>query len=471
MFSVHETGYRLCDGVTRREWLRIGGLSALGLALPGLLRARAATARVRHSSGKAKACILLWLSGGPPQHETWDPKPDAPEGIRGDLKPIATRVVGLQVGELMPRIAAVADKCCVLRAVSSKDDNHYSSQYWVLTGQPHNPPNTQLNRAGIAPNDWPGIGGVVKHLRSGANAARGGLPHAITLPEQLIGNDFVVFPGQQAGFLGRAADPWLLTCDPAATEFSIREFSLPADVPPLRLSGRQNLAQEIDKHLSDVARSGPATLHDTWRQQAFDLLRSARPAQAFDLEREPVAVRDRYGRHKFGQSVLLARRLVEAGVSLVQVNWPREQGDMKTNNPCWDTHAKNSERLKTALMPPWDQAYAALLDDLAARGMLQETLVVCLAEFGRTPKFNGAGGRDHWGSVFSVALAGGGIKGGRVIGASDRIGGEPKDGRVLPQDLTATIFHCLGYSPDCEIHDTLGRPHPISRGKVIEQAL
>jgi Protein of unknown function (DUF1501) len=469
MFAIHDTSYRLCDGLTRREWLRIGGLSVLGLTLPGLLRARAAGRPTRRpSGGKAKACILLWLSGGPPQHETWDPKPDAPEGIRGDLKPIASRVVGLQVGELMPRIAALADKCCVFRAVSTKDDNHYSSQYWVLTGQPHNPPNTQLSRAGIGPNDWPSIGSVVKHLRAGE---RGRLPAAITLPEPLIGNDFVVFPGQQAGFLGRAADPWLLTCDPAAAEFSIREFSLPEDVPPLRLAGRQKLAQEIDTHLGDVARSAAANLHDTWRQQAFDLLRSSRPAEAFDLDREPAVVRDRYGRHKFGQSVLLARRLVEAGVSLVQVNWPREKGDMQTNNPCWDTHAKNSERLKTALMPPWDQAYAALLEDLAARGLLEETLVVCLAEFGRTPRFNATGGRDHWGSVFSAALAGGGVKGGQVIGASDRIGAEPRDGRVLPQDLTATIFHCLGYSPDCEIHDTLGRPQPISRGKVIEQAL
>jgi hypothetical protein len=168
--------------------------------------------------------------------------------------------------------------------------------------------------------------------------------------------------------------------------------------------------------------------------------------------------------------VLLARRLVEAGVALVQVNWPREKGDMQTGNPLWDTHSKNTERLKTALMPPWDLAYSALLEDLAARGMFEETLVVCLAEFGRTPKINGSGGRDHWGGVFSVALAGGGVQGGRAIGASDSIGGEPKDSMVQPQDITATIFHCLGYHPDTEIRDTLGRPIPISRGQVIRQA-
>jgi hypothetical protein len=305
---------------------------------------------------------------------------------------------------------------------------------------------------------------VVRRLRPG-----GALPAAVTLPEQMISNANIVAVGQHAGFLGRSADPWLLTCDPSAPVFQVPALSPPADVPPLRLDERRNLLEQVNRHLDTVERSGIAARYDGPSQQAFDLLRSTRARQAFALDREPTALRDRYGRHKFGQSVLLARRLVEAGVSLVQVNWPREKGDMSVGNPVWDTHAKNSERLKTALMPPMDQAYSALLEDLPQRGLLEETLVIWAGEFGRTPRINGGGGRDHWGHVFSVALGGGGVRGGQVYGASDRIGAEPKDRRVQPQDLTATIFHCLGYRPETEVHDPLGRPVAISRGEVIRQ--
>ena len=206
------------------------------------------------------------------------------------------------------------------------------------------------------------------------------------------------------------------------------------------------------------------------RVQGFDLLNSARGASAFDLGRESAAVREQYGRSHFGQSCLLARCLVEAGVGLVQVNWFRGPGE-PADNPCWDSHAAESQRLKTVLAPAADQAISALVADLAQRGILEETLVVCMAEFGRTPRFNGRGGRDHWGSVFSVALAGGGVRGGQVYGSSDRHGAYPNEGRVAPQDLTATVLHCLGYSPDAEIHDALGRPLPISRGEVIRAIL
>src|SRR5262249_35588238 len=206
------------------------------------------------------------------------------------------------------------------------------------------------------------------------------------------------------------------------------------------------------------------------RQQAFDLLRSHKARKAFDLNQEPAPLRDRYGRTRFGQSVLLARRLVEAGVSLVQVNWTRTAEDKK-ENPGWDTHTKNAERLRTALMPPMDQAYSALLQDLAERGMLEQTLVIWMGEFGRTPKINRSGGRDHWGHVFSLALSGGGVRGGQVQGASDRIGAQPKEGRVQPQDLTATIFHCLGIDPQTEIRDPLGRPLHITKGEVMRHIL
>jgi hypothetical protein len=462
MLTLHDDGFRLCDGLTRRDWLRVGGLGLFGLSWPALLQARQ---RQADRPGPAKACILLYLSGGPPQHETWDPKPDAPKEIRGDFRPVASSVPGLRVCELMPRVARLAHRCCVLRAVSTADNAHSSSGYWMLTGQPYPRPNTECNPP--AGGDWPNLGAVVQRLRQGGT----NLPAAITLPEQMISNANIVAVGQNAGFLGRGADPWLLTCDPSAPDFQVSGLGLPAEVPPLRLDGRRSLLQQVNRHLDAVDRGGAVARYDGQSRQAFDLLRSPRARRAFDLNQEPPGVRDRYGRHKFGQSVLLARRLVEAGVALVQVNWPRERGDMASDSPVWDTHSRNAERLRTALMPPMDQAYSALLEDLDQRGQLGETLVVWMGEFGRTPRHNGNGGRDHWGQVFSVALAGGGVRGGVVHGASDGIGAFPRDGRVLPHDLAATIFHCLGYRPDIEIHDLLGRPVPISRGEVLRQLL
>jgi hypothetical protein len=365
----------------------------------------------------------------------------------------------------MPRLAGLAHKCSVLRAVSSADNAHSSSGYWMLTGHPYPRSNTECNPPTAA--DWPCLGAVVKRLRPGSGA----LPPAVTLPEQMISNANIVAVGQSAGFLGRAADPWLLTCDPAAEDFEVPALGLPAEVPSLRLNGRRSLLHQVNRHLDTVDRSGIMDRHDSHNRQAFDLLRSTRARQAFDLGREPTAVRDRYGRHKFGQSVLLARRLVEAGVSLVQINWPRERGDMNSSSPVWDTHAQNSQRLRTALMPPMDQACSALLEDLDQRGLLEETLVLWMGEFGRTPRINTGGGRDHWGQVFSVALAGAGVRGGVVHGASDSIGAFPRDGRVLPHDLAATIFHCLGIPPSAEIHDPLGRPVSICPGEVIRQVL
>ncbi len=470
MLTIQEEGSRLCDGLTRREWLRAGSLGLFGLSLPALFqtrRAQAAPAGRGQVFGHAKACIVLFLMGGPPQHETWDPKPDAPAEIRGDLKSIPSAVPGLWVGELMPRVARCADKCCVLRAVSTNDNAHSSSGYWMLTGYPHEPMNVENSKPG-APNNWPCIGAVVKKLRQADALHSACLPAAVTLPEHIWNTGGITWPGQDAGFLGKSADPWLMMCDPSRADFQVPELGLPGEVPPLRLRGRHSLLEQVNRHLDTVDRNSALSRYDTLSQQAFDLLRSPQARQAFDLHQEPPAVRDRYGKSRFGQSVLLARRLVEAGVGLVQVNWTRTKEDSDTN-PVWDTHAKNSERLRTALMPPMDQAYSALLDDLGDRGLLDETLVVWMGEFGRTPKINGAGGRDHWGHVFSVALAGGGVRGGQVHGASDRIGAYPKEGVVRPQDLTATIFHCLGYLPDTEFRDTFGRPLVLSRGEVIRQ--
>jgi hypothetical protein len=466
MLNLHAKGTRLCDGLTRREWLRVGGLGALGLSLPALLQVRDAAAASSGSSfGKAKSCILLFHLGGPPQHETWDPKDDAPVEVRGELKSIASNVPGIRVGELMPRTAKLLDRICVLRAMSTDDNAHSSSGYWMLTGVPHQPMNSENAKPG-APNDWPCTAAIVHQLRRGQN----GLPSAIRLPEPIWNTGMIFWPGQDGGFLGRTADLWMIRCDPSSPDFQVPGISLPADMAATRLNTRLSLLEQVNRGLDNVERSEAISRFDHRCKHAFDLRRAGKARSAFDLEREPPSLRDRYGRNRWGQSVLMARRLIEAGVSLVQVNWMRMPGDTD-DSPVWDTHNKNAQRLKNNLMPPMDLAYSALLEDLHSRGLLEETLVVWMGEFGRSPKINGGGGRDHWGRVFSVALSGGGVRGGQVIGSSDKIGGLPREGRVQPQDLTATIFHCLGYSPHTEMRDTLGRPLVISRGEVIRQAV
>ncbi len=484
MIPVIGGAARLCDRLTRREVMRLGGLGALGLSLPDLLarQAHAASpadgrnapgnaAGLTASFGKAKSCIVLFLMGGPPQHSTWDPKPGATAEVRGDFAPIATAVPGTHVGALMPRLARWTDRLAILRAVSTGDNAHSSSGYYMMTGRPHLPMQVENANPG-PPNDWPTLGALVQALASPSHRGDGGgyLPASIRLPHRIFNTDGSVWPGQDSGFLGRSADPWLFTCQPGAPQFRIPEFSLDAQVTPPRLQGRHGLLNRLDQQLAATERSGTLASFNRQQQQAFDILLSAQSGGAVQLDREPAAMRDRYGRSPFGQSVLLARRLIETGVALVQVNWYRGP-DEPSDNPCWDSHAQESARLKNVLMPPMDQAFAALLDDLTQRGMLDQTLVVCMAEFGRTPRFNGRAGRDHWGSVFSVALAGGGIHGGVVHGASDAIGGYPVDGRVQPQDLTATILHCLGIHPDREILDRLGRPIAACRGEVIRQIL
>jgi hypothetical protein len=269
--------------------------------------------------------------------------------------------------------------------------------------------------------------------------------------------------------LGRAADPWLLNARLSPEGYRIQEIDLPADLDPTRLGARMSLLDRIERGL-DASPSDTVDPFDEHSRRAFDLLQSSGSRRAFDLTREPEAVRTRYGETPFGQGVVLARRLVEAGVRLVQVNWYRGP-DEPPANPCWDSHVAESSRLKDVLVPPTDLAFSALIEDLDARGMLDETLVVCMAEFGRSPRLDGNGGRGHWGSVFSVALAGGGVNGGQVFGSSDAIGAYPRDGLVRPEDLTATLFHCLGYAPDSEYLDPLGRPHPVSRGEVIHSIL
>lgn len=468
MFSIFGKQNRLCDGISRREILRVGGLGAFGLSLPfltGQRRAQGETAPATQTTKRAKSCIVLFLMGGPPQHSTWDPKPDAPKEVRGEFAPISTNVPGTQFCELLPNLSQLADRLAVLRAVSSNDNAHSSSGYYMMTGQPHAPMNFENANPGF-PNDYPNLGSIVRKLVP----ERGSLPSSIRLPHKIFNTDGSVWPGQDAGFLGRSVEPWLLNCKPADPGFRVDELTLNAEISDHRLAGRRSLLEHVNQRLDAADQNGNRNGYGRLAEQAFNVLNSADSRQAFQLDLESAEMRDLYGRNQFGQSVLLGRRLVEAGVSLVQVNWYRGP-DEPSDAPCWDSHAREAQRLKTVLAPPADQAMAALIHDLEQRGMLDDTLVVCMAEFGRTPRLNGAGGRDHWGHVYSVALAGGGIKGGVVHGASDAIGAYPAAGRVQPQDLTATIFHCLGLDPESEIHDTLGRPIPISRGSVIQQIL
>ena len=450
--------------VDRREAMRIGGLSSLGLSLPYLLQSQTAQAGSGSALGSAKSVILFWLSGGPPQHETWDPKPDAPAQIRGEFGAIPSKTPGLFVGELMPRTAQLTDRMAVLRAVVSHDNSHSSSGYQMLTGVPHVPLSRE-NATAKAPNLYPSWGAITRTLRPD----RGGLPAAITLPKHIANVGDIVWPGQDAGILGRQFDPWLMTCDPNDPKFSVPDISLPAEIDTTRLKHRRALLNRIDAGRRYLEQQERVKRFSKQSLQAFDLLAGQGARQAFALEQETTASRDRYGRTKFGQSVLLARRLVEAGVSLVQVNWQQIEG--KANNGSWDVHKAYVPSCRDVLMPIMDQTFSALIEDLEDRGLLDETLVAWIGEFGHTPKINRNAGRDHWGRCFSVALAGAGIRGGVVHGGSDQHASDPVWGQVAPRDIAATVFHCLGFPPETAMYDQSGRPMAISQGHVIEAIL
>jgi hypothetical protein len=442
----------------------MGALSLGGITLPQLLqdRAQATTA----GRGRAKSVIILFNTGGIPHHETWDPKPDAPAEIRGAFGAISTRTPGLFVGELMPRSAELTEHIAVVRTMVTGDNAHSTSGYQMLTGVPHVPLNRE-NAGPGKPNDWPAMNALVRALRP----PRGGLPSSIALPRRLANNGGQdPWPGTDAGFLGRHLDPWLLECDPSADDFTVPGGEFREGMSSLRLDHRRSLLNQLNGELENLRRSDAVQHFDTYQQQALDLIGGGQAQQAFDLTREPDVVRERYGRNRQGQSVLLARRLVEAGVSLVQVHWSALDKS-RPNSGGWDTHIKHNPSLKDWLMPIMDQVYSALIEDLIQRGMLDETLVCWVSEFGHTPKFNAREGRDHWGRVFSIALAGGGIKGGVVYGATDAHAAEPRSDIVRPCDYLATVFHCLGYGPETMVHDPQGRPFPITQGRVVEELL
>lgn len=461
MLKLFGPNSKMCDGVSRREFMRIGGIGLGGLSLPALLRAR--EEKILQPKARAKSIILLFNTGGIPHHETWDPKPDAPKEIRGAFGAIPSRTPGLMVGELMPKTAQLTEKIAVIRTMVTGDNSHSTSGYQMLTGVPHIPLSKE-NAGPGKPNDWPSFNAIVKALRPSDS----GLPSSIMLPRKLANFDGLYpWPGTDAGLLGHKHDPWLMVCDPSEPNFTAPGCEVPTDLPPMRIDQRRSLLSQMESHLGKISHSGS---HDYYRQQALELISGQKARESFNLEHESTRIRDRYGRTKYGQSVLLARRLVESGVSLVQVNWISQDKKLP-NGGGWDTHEKHNESLKGWLMPSMDQTYSALIEDLAQRGMLDETLVCWVAEFGHTPRFNARAGRDHWGKVFSIALAGGGIRGGVVYGKTDGSAAEPKGDVVTPADYLATLFHCLGYNPDTIVHDVENRPLPISRGRVLESIL
>jgi hypothetical protein len=414
--------------------------------------------------GKAKNVIFLWLQGGPPQHETFDPKPEAPVDIRGPFRPIATNVPGIRYCELLPRAARHADKLAVIRSLSTRDDNHDVSGYWLLTGYPYGPGSARQ----IKPTDWPYFGSIVKMLKPSQK-----LPAltSVWIPDVMRLNDNVTPAGQTAGFLGKQWEPERFVGDPALPGYQIQGLGLSGDLTKVRVDRRRHLVSQLDQFFDRARRSEAVETWDRLSLQAFDLVTSGKARAAFDLSRETEKTRDRYGRYTWGQSCLLARRLIEAGVRLVHVNWAREPGDSAVDNPMWDTHAQNADRLQDALCPMFDVSFDALMGDLTDRGLLAETLVVVVGEFGRTPRINKLGGRDHWGHVFSMALAGAGIRGGQVIGASDRNGAYPVTEPIRGGDLTATIFHLLGIDPGAMFRDKADQPHPLSNGEPIAVSL
>jgi hypothetical protein len=457
----------------RRELLRVGGLGLLGLSLPSLLAGRdadGAEAAADTGFGKAKSCILLFMWGGPAHQETWDLKPDAPAEIRGEFRPIATRTPGIQISEHFPKLAERTDKLAIIRSMTHTNVDHTTATSFLLTGQP--PP-----ADGKLRSDWPHVGAVLARLGRGNPP----LPPFVSMRPKLE-NDVPRFVeeshGQYAGWLGQAFDPLTIDSDPGGPGYRVGDFELPAEISIARLDERRKLRDKINAAmLRRIVQDEALGVFDGRYRKAIELLDSALAGDAFDLEKEPAALRDRYGRNPHGQSVLQARRLVERGVPLVTVFWPND--GIKNVSVYWDTHNRNFVDLRERLMPVADQAFSALLDDLAARGMLDETLVVWTGEFGRTPKIGqrnsdaGAGrdGRDHWPGCFTTVLAGGGVRGGQVYGASDKQAAYPAADPVPPVDLVATVYHALGVERDLILRDRQGRPMTVCPGTPIRRLL
>jgi hypothetical protein len=434
-----------CDGTTRRDFLQAGALGAIGLTWPQVLAAKAAGA-VRPDADD-RACIMIFNLGAPSHIDLWDMKPDAPAEVRGPFKPVDSRVSGLQLSETLPLHAKIADKFSLVRSVHHGGAAVHDAGWQMM----------QTGRLFTGGVNTPHAGAVVSYLRG----RKTDLPPFAVLPE-LMGRGGGNMPnGQSGGFLGKAHDPFALNADPSKPDFRVPDLLPPAEIGSVRLDRRRKIRELVDDAVAEFEATESAALLDDNFQAAFRLMTSAQARAAFDLSKEPSEVRERYGMTRFGQCCLLARRLVEAGVRFVTVNTFLTVFDEIT----WDIHGSKPftsiAGMKEIVCPAYDKGYTALVEDLDRRGMLDTTLVCNLAEFGRTPRVNPAGGRDHWPQCFTVGFAGGGVKGGRVVGASDPIGGVPADRPVEPADVAATIFHSLGLDLEAKLPGPAGRPFPI----------
>ncbi len=442
-------------GISRKEFLQIGFSGMLGLGLTDILSARQARAAAMENVsplfGKAKGVILVFLTGAPSHQDIWDLKPDAPAEIRGEYQPIDTNVSGVRIGPHVPKLAQIADKYAIVRSMTHPLPSHEHGTHYVLTGINELPPGSTHM---ASRQDWPCYSAGLQSFRARAD----GLPSGVMLPTYL--HNGYGFSGQTGGFLGSQLDPWHVTKDPNAADFKLDELSLLPGLTIDRVEDRRMLLSEFDGQRRNLETASAAQPLSRSRREAYQLLSAGgRFRDAFAVDREPAETRDRYGRHAFGQSLLLARRLLEAGMPIIQAN----MGAM--NN--WDTHGNNFGQLKDRLLPPFDQGFSALLSDLGERGLLDETLVVAIGEFGRTPQINPGAGRDHWSGVFSAVFAGAGVRGGQVVGASDAHAAYPATRGWYPADLGATIYTALGIDPASTIIDRLGRPHRLNAGEVI----
>jgi uncharacterized protein (DUF1501 family) len=434
-------------GITRREILQVGYSGLLGLGLTSV--ARATAGQSPGSKSGPKSVILVFLTGAASQLETFDPKPDAPAEIRGEFASVATPVPGLRVCEHLPKLATLANTYSVVRTFAHKDNNHTAATHHLITGA--HQPGVRFDKP-LSRDDWPCYAAGVNYLRPRSD----GVPTGVTLPTFLAEGP-LVWPGQHGGFLGPRHDPWQINQDPNKADFKVDNLNPVAGLDVEQLKDRVALLDAVNGQRSALAGTIEGRRLTDQQKQAVSILMSGKVAKAFDINQEPAAVRDRYGRHMFGQSLLLARRLVEAGVSVIQANMGRVQN--------WDHHGNIFPSLKK-MLPPLDQAVAALLGDLSASGLLDETMVVVMGEFGRTPKISNAG-RDHWAPCFSGLFAGAGVRGGQVIGKSDKVSAYPLTTPYSPDDLGATVYSVLGVNHETELRDRLDRPVQLNRGQVI----
>jgi hypothetical protein len=410
-------------------------------------------------TAKAKSVILIFNCGAPSHIDLWDMKPEATDTIRGEFRPIATNVAGIQVSEIMPELARRVDKLAIVRSVHHRQASHNAGMYYSIVGRPYRIDSTLINPS---PTDYPCFGTLVGWLAK-RDGYTGAVPPYVITPEPHCDSKVYLTPGQFGGCLGSKYDPFVLQADPNAADFKVRNLRLNDDLTTQRLEQRSELLGKLGTSSRPVP-SQSAAEYDARRNEATALVSTGDAAKAFDLSKEPTAIRERYGRHTWGQSHLLARRLVEHGTRFVTtVNGP---------SITWDTHEDNFGRLKNRLVPPMQQAYAALLDDLSERGLLDTTLVIWMGDFGRTPTINKTAGRDHWPQCNTVVFAGGGVTGGQLIGASDKTGAYPTERPVTPADLHATVFRLLGYDPSSiTYHTSDGRPTLLSDGTPIRELL